>query len=545
MQLLHLRVANLGVLEDAGIEPSPGFTVITGETGAGKTLLLGGLRLILGGKADPGAVGPFGDQAQADGLILQDDVEVGASRIVPRDGRSRAHLDGTIVSATTLEDRLGALIEIVGQHDQLSITRPTHLLKLVDGALDEAGRRARSDYAEAWGELQQALTKRERLGGDQIALARELDLARYQAKEILAAGLQPGLDEQLESEVSRLRNIEEIREHLGESVRLVESVADHIGEVVSHLRKASGLDVSLHDLAREADGVAASVSELSRSTRLAGDDLDLDPAQLGELEERLTTLGDLKRKYGRTLTEVVAYGENTQKRVDELEDLIRDSDRIAALVDEGKREVRRRASDLSDARQEVAATVATRMTRHLEDLALGSAQVEIIIEETDPGPTGANRVAMSFASDARLDAGEIASVASGGELSRLVLALRLGIRSDDTATLVFDEVDTGIGGKTALAMGAKLAELAETSQVLCVTHLPQVAAHADTHYVVERLGDGPASVRKVDGEDRVTEIARMLAGLPDSVAGRTAAAELLAGRQDAIEVGEDVSARKG
>lgn len=529
MQLLHLRVANLGVLEDAGIEPSPGFTVITGETGAGKTLLLGGLRLILGGKADPGAVGPFGDQAQADGLILQDDVEVGASRIVPRDGRSRAHLDGTIVSAATLENRLGSVVEIIGQHDQLSITRPAHLLGLVDAALDDDGRRTRSAYDEAWEELQQALAKRERLGGDQIALARELDLARYQANEILAAGLQPGLDERLESDVSRLRNIEEIRDHLAESVRLVESVADQVGEVVAHLRKASGLDVSLLELAREADGVAASVAELSRSTRLSGDGLDLDPAQLGELEEQLTALGDLKRKYGRTLDEVLAYGETTQKRVGELEDLIGDSDRIDALVDEGRRTVRHRAADLSEVRRAVATTVAGRMTAHLGDLALASAHVEIVIEETDPGPTGADRIAMSFASDARLDAGDIASVASGGELSRLVLALRLATRSDDATTLVFDEVDTGIGGKTALAMGAKLAELAGNSQVLCVTHLPQVAAHADTHYVVERLGDGPASVRKVEGDDRVTEIARMLAGLPDSVAGRTAAAELLAG----------------
>lgn len=527
--LEHLRVANLGVLEDAGIDPSPGFTVITGETGAGKTLLLGGLRLILGGKADPGAVGPYGDQAQADGLILAGDSEMGASRIVPREGRSRAHLDGTIVSAATLEERLGSLVEIVGQHDQLSITRPSHLLDLVDAVLDDRGLEARLAYTEAWDQLRQALVKRERLGGDQIALARELDLARYQATEIASASLEPGLDEQLEADVSRLRNIEEIRDHLSESVALVESVADQVGEVVSHLRKASGLDPSLLDLANEADGVAASVAELSRSTRLSGDDLELDPSRLGELEQRLTALGDLKRKYGRTMAEVIAYGEQTQTRVDELEDLIQDSDRVDALVDQGKGEVRRCATALSEARRGVATTVVSRMTGHLGDLALASARVEIELRETEPGPAGADRVVMTFASDSRLDAGDIASVASGGELSRLVLALRLATRTDDATTLVFDEVDTGIGGKTALAMGAKLAELARASQVLCVTHLPQVAAHADTHYVVERVDDGPAVVRKVEGDARVEEITRMLAGLPDSEAGRTAAAELLAG----------------
>ena len=528
--LEHLRVVNLGVLEDAGIDPSAGFTVITGETGAGKTLLLGGLRLILGGKADPGAVGPYGEQAQADGLIYGDS-EIGASRIVPREGRSRAHLDGTIVSAATLEERLGSLVVIVGQHDQLSITRPSHLLKLIDAALDDRGLEARSAYDDAWDGFQRALAKRERLGGDQIALVRELDLARYQSTEIASAGLRPGLDEQLESDVSRLRNIEEIRDHLAESVRLVEAVADQVGEVVSHLRKASGLDPSLLDVSSAADGLAASVVELSRSARLAGDGLDPDPSRLSEMEERLTALGDLKRKYGRTMAEVIAYGEQTQRRVDELEDLIQDSDRVDSLVDEGRGEVRRRASKLTEARRAVAATVVSRMTGHLGDLALASARVEIEIREADPGPTGADRVVMSFASDSRLETGDIASVASGGELSRLVLALRLATRSDDATTLVFDEVDTGIGGKTALAMGVKLAELAQTSQVLCVTHLPQVAAHADTHYVVERDDDGPAVVRRVEGEGRVAEITRMLAGLPDSEAGRSAAAELLEGAQ--------------
>lgn len=527
--LEHLRVANLGVLQDAALDPSPGFTVVTGETGAGKTLLLGGLRLVMGGKADQAAVGPFAEQAQADGLVRKGDTEIGATRIVPRDGRSRAHLDGTLVSAATLEEQLGSVIEIVGQHDQLSITRPAHLLGLIDSALDEEGQEARSAYTTAWDALQQALARRELLGGDQIALARELDLARYQADEIAAANLSPELDESLEIEVSRLRNLEEIRDHIADSVRLVESVSEQVGEVVSHLRKAAALDASLEELAAEADGLASSVAELSRSTRLSGDGLDLDPSGLSELEDRLTALGDLKRKYGRTLAEVIAYGEQTRARVAELEDLIGDSDRVDALVDRGRAQVRRQAGALSEARRRVAATVAGRMKEHLGDLGLSAARVEIEVRDTEPGPTGADRVVMSFASDSRLEAGDIASVASGGELSRLVLALRLATRSEETTTLVFDEVDTGIGGKTALAMGSKLAELARTGQVLCVTHLPQVAAYADTHYVVERDGDGPASVRRVDGEDRVAEIARMLAGLPESEAGRTAAAELLAG----------------
>jgi len=527
MVLEHLRVANLGVLQDAAIDPSPGFTVITGETGAGKTLLLGGLRLILGGKADSDAVGPFADQAQVDGLFDLGQEQLGASRVVPRDGRSRAHLEGAIVSAAALQDRLGALIDIVGQHDQLSLTKPSQILELLDGTLDAGGTTARDAYREAWADLQDGLTRQKQLGGDQIALARELDLTRYQANEIASARLRPGVDEQLEVDVSRLRNVEEIREHLSETVRLTDSMAESAGELVSRLRKASGLDPALGELASVADGLAAAVSELTRDSRSSSDRLEADPERLAELEERLTAIGDLKRKYGRTLDDVIAFGEGAERRAAELQALIDDADRIDSLIDGARAEVRARADALHLAREAAASELGKEMHTHLSDLGLSMARISIRLEETEPGSSGADRMVMEFASDSRLEPGDIGSVASGGELSRLVLALRLATRSERIVTLVFDEVDTGVGGKTALAMGAKLAELAKTSQVLCVTHLPQVAAHADTHYVVERPADGAAGVRHVAGEDRVEEVARMLAGLPESVAGRTAAAELL------------------
>jgi DNA repair protein RecN (Recombination protein N) len=525
----HLRVANLGVLEDAAIDPSPGFTVITGETGAGKTLLLGGLRLILGGKTDSGAVGPFDERAQVDGLFVVDETELGASRVVPREGRSRAHLEGTIVSADTLAERLGSLVEVVGQHDQLSITRPSHLLELLDGVLGKAGLSARGTYVSAWADLQDAISRQRQLGGDQIALARELDLTRYQATEISAARLEVGLDDELEGEVSRLRNVEEIREHLAETARISETVGELAGELVSRLRKAAGLDPSLGDMAAEAEGVVATVSELSRDARDSAEGLDDDPRRLEELEERLTAIGDLKRKYGKTLDEVISFGEEASRRAGELESLLDDADRIEARISAAQGEVRERGAALSDARRDAAGTVAGRMMEHLSDLGLAGALVAIDVTGVEPGPSGSDRVVLRFASDSRLEPGDVGSVASGGELSRLVLALRLATRSSATSTLVFDEVDTGIGGKTALAMGSKLAELARSSQVLCVTHLPQVAAHADTHYVVDRPNGDAARVRLVDGDDRVEEITRMLAGLPDSEAGRTAAAELLQG----------------
>lgn len=523
----HLRVVNLGVLEDAAIDPSPGFTVVTGETGAGKTLLLGGLRLILGGRADPTAIGPGGDEARVEGLFVVDGTEIGATRVMPREGRSRSHLEGAIVSAATLGERLGSLVEIVGQHDQLVMTRRSHLLELIDGTHEGAAESARDAYVAAWTTLNDALGRQRQLGGDQMALARDLDLARYQAEEISAAELRPGLDDELEAEVSRLRNVAEITEHLAETVNLAGMVAETVGELVSRLRKAAGLDPRLGDLAAEAEGLAAAITELGRGARSETESLPSDERQLDELEGRLTTLGELKRKYGRTVEDVIEFSESASRRATELEELLNSADRIDTEIAEARALVRKRARTLHDFRQAAALRITESMAGHLSDLGMASALVSIDVEEAEPGPSGADRVTMHFASDARMQPGDIAVVASGGELSRLVLALRLATRSDRAATLVFDEVDTGIGGKTALAMGEKLAELARSSQVLCVTHLPQVAARADTHYVVERSDDGPGVVRRVDGEERISEITRMLAGLPDSKAGRTAATELL------------------
>lgn len=526
--MAHLRVVNLGVLEDAAIDPGAGFTVITGETGAGKTLLLGGLRLILGGPADAGAVGPYGTEARIDGLFVDGDDETGVSRVVPREGRSRAYLEGGIVSAAALGEEVGSNVEIVGQHDQIAMTRPARLLELIDGALDDDGIGARTEYDRAWKAHQDALARRAQLGGDQTALARELDLARYQAAEIAEASLQPGMDSEIEGAVSRLRNVEEISEHLAETHRAAEEMSESIGEMVARLRKAAGLDPDLAGVASEAEGLAESIADLARETRDRAEQIEADPKRLEELESQLNVIGELKRKYGRTLDEVIAYGEQAAKRADELDALLGDADRIDALVSRTSADLTRAGSRLTKARLDTGVRIAAEMKRHLHDLGLGKAVVSFVSTPTEPTVNGTDGVRMLFASDERLEPGPLNEVASGGELSRLVLSMRLATSTVGSGTLVFDEVDTGIGGATALAMGDKIGALAAGSQVLCVTHLAQVAAQADVHYVVERSDGGAAEVRRVEGDERIAELARMLSGQPDSEAGRSTAQELVA-----------------
>ncbi len=524
----HLRVANLGVLEEASIDPGPGFTVITGETGAGKTMLLGALRLLTGEKAKPSAVGPFGDEALAEGLFSGADGEIGVTRVVPRAARSRAYVDGTLAASGALEERIGALVEIVGQHDRLLLQRSQTVLALVDEMLDGPGQQTRNRYAEAWARFRSAVEDQRRLGGDRTALERELDLLRYQAGEIAGAGLEAGDDIRFESMAARLKNIEAVRENLTAATQELERLAESTGEVVARLRKLAVIDPGMGDPMNTAEGLDAVAHDLLRDLHTMADTAFEDPAALETIEQRLTEMGQLKRKYGRTLDEVLEFGADASSRASELEQLIEKASTIDDLLRRSEAELAGIGADLSAARRAAAQEIAEGTRLHLGDLGLAEASVSITIEPVEPGQTGADKLEILFASDDRLVSGRIQEIASGGELSRLMLALRLATRAEGAGTMVFDEIDAGVGGVTALALGRKLADLARTCQVLCVTHLPQVAAHADDQFVIERDGSR-ASVRKVDGEERLTELSRMLAGLPESDHGREAAAELLEG----------------
>jgi len=265
--LSHLRVRNLGVLEDASIDPGPGFTVITGETGTGKTMLFGGLRLLTGEKAKQTAVGPFAEEAVSDGLFEDGDAELGVTRVVPRDGKSRAYLDGNLVAAGILEERLGGLVEIVGQHDQMLLRRSQSVLHLVDGDLDEEGVGIQICYEETWGRYRSAVDDQHRLGGDRTGLERELDLVRYQAKEIASAGLETGDDERAESMAARLRNSQMIREHLGLATQELEAASENTGNVLSRLRRIGAIDTGISEQLSMAETLSGLTDDLLRDIR--------------------------------------------------------------------------------------------------------------------------------------------------------------------------------------------------------------------------------------------------------------------------------------
>jgi DNA repair protein RecN (Recombination protein N) len=523
----ELTVRNLGLIPEAHLEPEAGLVVITGETGAGKTLLLGALRLIRGETAKKDQIGPAGEEASVEARLLVGEEEHVITRRLSG-SRSRAYVDGAMVNAAEVADRFDDVIDIIGQHDRNALAEPATVRSLVDGALDRPGLTARARYRETWEALGVIDERMRRLGGDRRALERELEVVRFQSNEIAAAGFTPGEDVELEATVNRLRNAETLGERLAAAAHAIgdDGATGSLQAAVRELTIAAKTDPSLGHLAELGAEAAALAADLA--TEIAGitADFEREPDHLDRAEERLALLSDLRRKYGEDLAAVLVFGAEAARRAEELEALLEDAGELEAARAAAVEAVDGAAATLRTARRKAADRLAKAAAAHLVDLGFSSPIVSFDLEPATPGPTGADRIVLEFASDAALEPRPAAKVASGGELSRLALALRLAAGAEESTIVAFDEIDAGVGGETALAMGRKLAALSAGRQVFCVTHLPQVAAFADQHFRVHRDGTS-ASVTMVEGEERIEELSRMLAGLPESERGREHAAELL------------------
>jgi len=523
----ELVVENLGIIERAHLQPGPGLVVFTGETGTGKTMLLGALRLLVGGTARADLIGPYGDEARVEGrFLLGDGEEIVVARAVAV-GRSRAYVNGNMVTASTLEELTSSLVEMVAQHEKHLLGRPAGVRALIDRALPPKARELLGEYRLAWDALAALRADRGRLGGDRRALERERDLVQYQADEISSAGFSAGDDEQLAIDAARLRHAEELAARLGEARVAIEQAAEQAGGASSHLNKAAGLDRSLREVADQSAIAVTVLTELITDLRVAFESVQTDPGAAEATEQRLAQLGNLRRKYGETLDEVLEFGEGSRLRLDELTGLLEGAERLEADLTAAEQALADTGDRLLGARRQNAERIATAAIAHLQELGLPAPVVRLVVEPAEAGPAGTDTVRLLFASDDRLEPGPVGRVASGGELSRLVLSIRLAGGAGRTPVVAFDEVDAGVGGRTALALGRKLASLARDRQVLCVTHLPQVAAFAERHYVITRSG-ATVAVSTVDRERRLEELSRMLAGLPDSEQGRGHAEELIA-----------------
>ena len=531
--MLHeLHIESMGVIETLDLVLSPGLTAFTGETGAGKTMLVEAINLLVGGRADPSVVRAGAAEARVEGRFVVGDDEYIVSRVIPTDGRSRAYVNGRLATATTLAELGARTVDLHGQHAHQSLLSTAAQRDALDRfcATDlEPLRAARARLTEIDASLAA-------LGGDHRSRAREVDLLRFQVGELAAAAITGAdEDERLTAEEDVLADASAHRE-AGQSAHaaligsgdVTAAAVDHIGVAIRALTGRSPFE----DFASRLHALAAELTDVGHDLRSFTEGLDEDPQRLAEIRERRQLLRDLRRKYGDSLDDVISFQHEAQERLVELESY---DQRVAALEQQRATAVsaeREAAQAVAEVRQAGAASLAAAVRDFVRSLAMPHAEMEITVGSEAPG----DDVTFLIAANPGLPLLPLSRVASGGELARTMLALRL-VLTEAPETLVFDEVDAGIGGTAATAVAESLARLGRRHQVMCVTHLAQVAALADTQIMVTKTvlsQDGhditSTDARSVDGEERVDEVARMLSGEQAGESARRHAADLLEGR---------------
>lgn len=535
-RLVELAVDDFGIIDHLALVLEPAMTALTGETGAGKTMVVGAIDLLLGGRADSTMVRAGATEALVQGRFDVDGEELVLTRVVPADGRSRAYVNGRMATAAVLAERTGSLLDLHGQHGHqtlLSTRTQRHALDRYAGVDLGPLEQVRAEITRVEADLAP-------MGGDAGARAREADLLRFQLAELDAAGLDdPAEDEVLDGQETVLADAVGHRDAIARAAALLDDDAGALGGISSAIAALDGRG-PLVDHAERLRAVQAEVSDLNTALRDQIEQIEDDPERLAELRDRRQLLVDLRRKYasaslegadttprtGASLADVMTYRDAVAERLDQLDH----HDVTAAELEDHLAELRRSeataAATVGASRRGAADQLARATEAHLADLAMAKARLSVEVGVADPG----DDVAFLLAANPPMPAAPLAKVASGGELARTMLALRL-VLSEGPPILVFDEVDAGIGGEAALAVGRSLARLGRDRQVLVVTHLPQVAAFADHQVHVAKSevdGSVSAAARRLDHSERVVELSRMLSGTPDSARMRQAAKELLA-----------------
>ena len=553
----QMRLRDLGVIAEATLDIGPGFTAVTGETGAGKTMVVTGLGLLLGRRADSGAVRAGASQASVDGVwivpesgavaervreaggdlepIGGGDAELYIGRTVSAEGRGRASVGGRAAPAGVLADLADDLVVVHGQSDQLRLKSQAAQRDALDRYAGEPVASALAVYRDAYDTWRALDGELETLTRDRDARALEADALRDALAHIEQADPQPGEDTELAERAERLANAEELRAAAASAHDAVsgEGDAPDVVGLVADVRRGleRAADPALAALAAQAEDIGYRAADLAAA--LSGYLADLDeagPQELAAVEERRAVLAGLVRAHG-TLDAAIDLLETGSARLAELDD---DGDRIERLAEQraaAASALDTAADALTAARTEAAARLGAEVSAQLHELAMPDARVTVAITPGTPSAAGRDEVGILLAPHPGSDPRPVSRGASGGELSRVMLAIEVVIAATDPVpTFVFDEVDAGIGGAAAIEVGRRLARLAQTSQVIAVTHLAQVAAFANNHLTVVKASDGSvtaSSVQKLAGADREAEMARLLSGMSDSEAALAHARELL------------------
>jgi DNA repair protein RecN (Recombination protein N) len=578
--LREIRIQNLGVIDDAVLELSAGLNVVTGETGAGKTMVVSGLGLLLGARADPALVRTGAKTAVVEGVVdvgpehlaSRRAVEAGGDvqdglilvRTVSVGGRSKAHLCGRTVPVSLLGELGELLVAVHGQSDQWRLRQPEQHRVVLDRFAGGSVAEPLGRYGAVYEDFSQVGTELRHLRGLARDRAREVDVLRAGLEEIEAIDPLPGEDLELRAEDGRLAHSDGLRASAGQAHALLTGdldsgysgadgtdgcstdVAQQLGLARAALAPMTGHDLALADLDRRLQELGYLTADLGTDLAAYLSGVDVDPARLAWVQNRRADLARLQRKYGDTADDILLWAKVSAARLSELEGADDRADALEVRLDALTDELTSCAGELSAARQLAATDFGARVTTELSHLAMGKAVVTVALgRRSDPmglflgegvepvrfSRHGVDDVEILLAASEGAPPRSVAKTASGGELSRVMLALEVVTGSGDVPTFVFDEVDAGVGGKAALDVGARLAALATSAQVIVVTHLAQVAAYADRHLVVRRTDGGhitASGVVAVSGQERLRELARMMAGVEDSAVAIEHARELLA-----------------
>lgn len=558
--LAELTVHNFALIERLELAFGPGLNVISGETGAGKSILVGAINLILGGRASADLIRRGADEAEVTavftlpepermagrfeelGLPAGDEVVI--RRVMPVSGRNRVYVNGAPATLAQLAGLSRDLVSLSSQHEHQQLLDPDRQLLILDqfGGLTER-RRAVADAFEAW---TAAKAHHRDLTGELDRWRQQAELSEFQAHEIEAAGLAPGEDKELEQERHLLRNAEKIFGLLQDGYNRLYAETGAVIEVLDAVRgnvdQAAGFDDSLAPTLGQIEEAFHLLDDAAGALRSRLEDFHFDPVRLDQVEERLSLINRLKRKYGPELDDVIEYGRSAGRRLADAADLEQRCARAAEDEAVAADHMRQAAEALSSSRKEVADDMAGRVAEQLRSLGMPDLEFNVALARLDQiGPAGADAAEFMISPNLGEDLKPMSKIASGGELSRIMLGLKSLLAGQDRVqTVIFDEVDAGIGGAIAEVVGRKIQELAQSHQLVCITHLPQIAAFGRHHHRVSkaaRNGRTVTEIKPLSAEDKVREIARMLGGAEPSAATLAAAEEMVVKADEGAAVG--------
>ena len=552
--LFALHIRNIALIDDLEIEFGKGLNVLTGETGAGKSILIGSINLLLGDRANRELMRQDADRAEVSGIFYiendvqrnalaelgiepEEDSSVTISRVLLRDGKNICKIAGRTATLSELKETGHLLVNIHGQHDSQRLLSPTTHIHFLDSFLKEEGKTALSEYQSAYKNWKVLSAQSEAFDMDEAEKLRKIDMLTYESEEIRAAALRPGEEDELKAQRDVINNKKRLEESIATALSSLCDAQDgpdarqNLSVAAENLTDAASYDNSLTELSEKAQMLTEEADQLSRELRNYFDRLTEDDTPIDEIESRLDVIYRLKRKYGTTVEAVIAHGEAAEAELAKLQNAEAAKDALLKELAAAEKKANALASALSSLRKNATDTIQKSISSILHFLNMPDAEFLVSFTEIPLGAYGCEQVSFYIKTNAGEDFRPLNKIVSGGELSRIMLAIQSVLTDGDVAqTLIFDEIDTGVSGAAAQKIGRKLRDLSASKQVLCVTHLAQIAAMATSHFLIEKSttnGKTRTQVMPLDYENRISELARIISGDAVTETTRKQAEELI------------------